>query len=90
LSKYFLCMLDAMRSARELMKPGAFGYYVAGNNSTEVDGEKIEIPTDRFLFALGAAAGWKPVEQISMELIVSRDIFRENRGSSETILSFQA
>lgn len=90
LGKYFLSMLDAMRSARELMKPGAFGYYVVGNNSTEVGGEKIEIPTDRFLFELGATAGWTPIEQIPMELIASRDIFRENRGSSETILCFRA
>jgi len=90
LGKYFLSMLDAMRSARELMKPGAFGHYVVGNNSTKVDGEKIDIPTDRLLFGLGAAAGWTPVEQIPMELIASRDIFRENRGSSETILWFRA
>lgn len=90
LGKYFLSMLDAMRSARELMKPGAFGHYVVGNNSTEVAGEKIEIPTDHFLVGLGAAAGWTPVEQIPMELIASRDIFRENRGSSETILCFRA
>ena len=83
-------MLDAMRSARELMKPGAFGHYVVGNNSTEVDGTKIEIPTDHFLVALGAAAGWTPVETIPMELLVSRDIFRENRGTSETILCFRA
>lgn len=90
LGKYFLSMLDAMRSARELMKPGALGHYVVGNNSTVVDGEKIEIPTDHFLVGLGAAAGWTPVEQIPMELIASRDIFRENRGSSETILCFRA
>lgn len=90
LGKYFLSMLDAMRSAHKLMKPGAFGYYVVGNNSTEVMGKKIEIPTDQFLFDLGATAGWIPIEQIPMELIASRDIFRENRGSSETILCFQA
>jgi site-specific DNA-methyltransferase (cytosine-N4-specific) len=83
-------MLDAMRSARELMKPGAYGYYVVGNNSTEVNGTKIEIPTDQFLVSLGAAAGWTPVQTIPMELIVSRDIFRENRGTSETILCFRA
>lgn len=90
LGKYFLDMLDAMRSAHALMKPGATGYYVVGNNSTVVDGEKIEIPTDRFLFILGAAAGWNCLEQIPMELLVSRDIFRLNRGSSETILCFTA
>ncbi len=90
LGKYYLDMLDAMRSAHKLMRPGANGYYVVGNNSTSVDGEKMEIPTDRFLFALGEAAGWTCREQISMELLSSRDIFRENRGSSETILCFTA
>jgi site-specific DNA-methyltransferase (cytosine-N4-specific) len=90
LSMYFLSMLDAMRSAHALMKPKSFGYYIVGNNSTEVSGKKIEIPTDNFLFELGAAAGLKPIEKIPMELIASRDIFRENRGSSETILCFQA
>jgi site-specific DNA-methyltransferase (cytosine-N4-specific) len=90
LGRYFIEMLDAMRSARQLMKSGAMGYYVVGNNSTEVDGEKLEIPTDRFLFALGERAGWKPVEMISMELLISRDIFRENRGSAEAILCFKA
>jgi len=37
-------MLDAMRSAHTLMAQGAHGYYVVGNNSTVVAGEKIEIP----------------------------------------------
>jgi site-specific DNA-methyltransferase (cytosine-N4-specific) len=90
LARYFLSMLDAMRSAHILMKPGAYGYYVVGNNSTFVKDKKIVIPTDNFLFDLGAAAGWHPVEKISMELIASRDIFRENRGSSESILCFKA
>lgn len=90
LGMYFLSMLDAMRSAHKLMAPGGLAYYVVGNNSTELAGEKIEIPTDRFLFILGETAGWTPIEQIPMELIASRDIFRENRGTSETILCFQA
>lgn len=90
LGKYFLSMLDAMRSAHSLMRPGGIAHYVVGNNSTEVDGVKIEIPTDYFLISLGKAAGWTPLEQIPMELITSRDIFRENRGSSETILCFRA
>ncbi|MGF9760543.1 hypothetical protein AAII07_35680 [Microvirga sp. 0TCS3.31] len=90
LGKYFLDMIDAMRSARTLMKPGAHGYYVVGNNSTVVDGQKLEIPTHRFLASVGVAAGWKYREEIPMELLASRDIFRENRGSSETILCFTA
>lgn len=90
LGKYFLSMLDAMKAAHRLMKPGAKAYYVVGNNSTELDGIKTEIPTDDFLFLLGEKAGWKPIEKLSMELLSSRDIFKKNRGSSETILSFEA
>jgi hypothetical protein len=90
LGKYFLCMLDAMRSARSLMKPGGIGYYVVGNNSTVVDGQKIVIPTDIFLNSLGKKAGWKPQSMISMELLLSRDIFKDNSGSTETILCFKA
>jgi len=90
LGKYFLAMLDAMRSAHKLMKAGALGFYVVGNNSTLVNGKKVIIPTNDFLFELGAAAGWHPIEKIPMDLIVSRDIFRENRGSSESILCFKA
>jgi site-specific DNA-methyltransferase (cytosine-N4-specific) len=90
LGKYYLDMLDAMRSARLLMVPGANGFYVVGNNSTSVDGEKVEIPTDKFLFEIAAAAGWNCRESIPMELLHSRDIFKENRGSSETILCLTA
>lgn len=90
LGKYFLDMLDAMRSAHSLMRPGAFGYYVVGNNSSIVAGKKIEIPTNDFLFEIGVTAGWQKIELIPMELLASRDIFKENRGSSETILCFRA
>lgn len=90
LGKYFLTMLDAMRSALTLMKPGALAYYVVGNNSTMLSGERVEIPTDNLLFEVGAAAGWQTQETIPMELLASRDIFKDNRGSSETILCFSA
>lgn len=90
LGKYYLDMLDAMRSAHALMRMGGKGYYVVGNNSTEIRGERIEIATDEFLFAIGEAAGWGQLEVIDMELLPSRDIFRDNRGSKETILCFKA
>ena len=90
LGKYYLNMLDAMQSAHALMAPKAHGYYIVGNNSTVLDGQKIEIPTDHFLFELGSVAGWKPDQMVPMELLVSRDIFKENRGSSEAILCFIA
>jgi site-specific DNA-methyltransferase (cytosine-N4-specific) len=90
LGKYYLDMLDAMRSAHSMMSAKAHGYYVVGNNSSVVAGNKIDIPTNEFLFQLGALAGWCPEEMIPMELLVSRDIFSDNRGSAETILCFRA
>jgi len=90
LGKYYLNMLDAMRSAHSMMAVVAHGYYVVGNNSTTVDGQKIEIPTDKFLFEIGSIVGWHQNEMIPMELIASRDIFRGNRGSAEAILCFRA
>jgi site-specific DNA-methyltransferase (cytosine-N4-specific) len=90
LGRYYLDMLDAMRSAHVLMSPKSHGYYVVGNNSTTVNGTKIEIPTDEFLFEIGSKAGWKQIEKLPMELLASRDIFKENRGSTETILCFEA
>ncbi len=90
LAKYYLAMSDAMRSAHRLMRPGSFAFYVVGNNSTVVHRDRVEIPTDDFLKDIGQRAGWKHVDTISMELLASRDIFRENRGSKETILWFRA
>ncbi len=90
LGKYYLDMQDAMRSARKMMRKGGAGFYVVGNNSTEIQGERVEIATDEFLFDIGENAGWKQVEVIGMELLPSRDIFKENRGSKEAILCFKA
>lgn len=88
LGLYFLNMLDSMRSARMLMAPKGHGFYIVGNNSTFLDEKKLEIPTDKLLYEIGKYAGWKPKETLSMELLSSRDIFKGNKGSAETILFF--
>jgi len=90
LSKYYLDMLDVMKQCYRMMVPNGYAFYIVGNNSTKVDGTRIEIPTDIFLWELGKTAGWSQVELLKMELLVSRDIFRKNRGSSESILVFRA
>lgn len=90
LGRYFINMFDAMKSAHSLMKKGASAFYIVGNNSTTVNSKKIMIPTDSYLYEIGEVAGWKQNEFIPMELLSSRDIFRENRGSTETILHFRA
>lgn len=90
LSKYFLDMLDVMKQCYQMVIPNSYAFYVVGNNSTQVNGERVEIPTDAFLWELGQAAGWSQVTFLDMELLPSRDIFRKNRGSSESILVFRA
>lgn len=90
LAKYFLDMLDSMTQAYQMMKPNGYAFYVVGNNSTKVNGEHIEIPTDLFLWEMGTLAGWSQVTFLNMELLPSRDIFRNNRGSSESLLVFKA
>lgn len=91
LAKYFLDMRDVMASAHRMMRgPGAWGFWVVGNNSTRVRGDRVEIPTDGLLWELGESVGWRPHQMLDMELLPSRDIFRQNRGSAEQVLAFRA
>lgn len=91
LAKYFLDMTDVFHSAHQMMQPGAYAFYVVGNNSTTINGnQRIEIPTNEFLWQIGKRVGWTGEQRIEMELLPSRDIFRKNRGSQETILVFKA
>ena len=91
LAKYFLDMTDAFRSAHRMMRPGAHAFYIVGNNSTTVNGnQRIEIPTNEFLWQIGKRVGWIGEQRLEMELLPSRDVFRKNRGSQETILAFKA
>lgn len=90
LAKYFLDISDSMKNALAMMKPGAYAYYVVGNNSTMVNDERVEIATNIYLFEIGSKVGWQQEKFIDMELLHSRDIFRKNRGTSESILVFRA
>lgn len=90
LAKYFLDMTEVMKSSRDMMKPGRYGFFVVGNNSTRINGRRVDIPTNEFLWEIGKSTGWKQEKMIDMELLPSRDIFRKNRGSSETILVFKS
>ena len=91
LAKYFLDMTDVFYSTHQMMQPGAYAFYVVGNNSTTINGEqRIEIPTNEFLWQIGKRAGWISEKRVEMELLPSRDIFRKNSGSQETILVFKA
>lgn len=86
LAKYYLDMLTVMENSRKMLKPGAFGFFVVGNNSTIIDEKRVEIPTNHFLGEIAETCGWKYDSCVNMELLQSRDIFRNNRGTEETIL----
>ena len=90
LSKYFLDMYQVFESTRKVIKPGHSAFYVVGNNSTKLNGERFEIETDRLLWHLAEKAGWKQREMLNMELLPSRDIFSKNRGAAESILWLEA
>ena len=88
LSKYFFDMKEIFESYTRLLRPGAKAYVVVGNNHTVAGGQRVEIETDNYLAELGESVGLNVDEQIPMEMLVSRDIFRNNTGSAETIICF--
>ncbi|MBW2367916.1 MAG: hypothetical protein JRH15_08520 [Deltaproteobacteria bacterium] len=88
LSKYFFDMKEIFRTYTRLLRPGAHAYVVVGNNHTVAGGQRVEIETDGYLAELGESIGLIVDEQIPMEMLVSRDIFRNNTGSAETIICF--
>lgn len=89
LAKYFLDMLDFIRAADMMLKPGAKAFYVVGSNSTYVAGEKVDIRTNQLLWDLATTVGWRQVNYIDMDMPVSRDVFKKHQGASEAILIFE-
>ncbi len=89
LSKYFLDMLDSMKAANALLKPGALAFYVVGNNSTRLDNEKFVIETNLLLWDLAEKVGWKKEKYINMDMLKSTLGFSNNRSTTEAILIFK-
>lgn len=89
LSKYFFDMKKIFQTYTKLLRPGAHAYVVVGNNHTVAGGQRVNIETHDYLAELGDSVGLDVEDQIPMEMLVSRDIFRNNSGSSETIICFR-
>lgn len=83
---YFSSMKTVLKEIHKLLRRGGMAYFVVGNNSTVVQGLRVEIPTDGFLSAIATDVGFTVKEPLNMELLVSRDIFRHNRGSREQLI----
>lgn len=89
LAKYFLDMLDSVKAADQMLKPGAKVFYVVGNNSTDVAGEKVIIETNVLLWNLFEKAGWIKEDYIDMDMLKARAGYRNNPGTTEAILIFR-
>jgi SAM-dependent methyltransferase len=89
LARYFLDMRKVFENLHFLLRPNAPLYVVVGNNYTVAGGQRVDIETNKLLASLGEFIGFTLEETISMDMLVSRDIFKKNTGSAETILAFR-
>jgi len=89
LARYFLDMRKVFENFQLFLRPGAPAYVVVGNNYTIAGGQRVDVETNKLLAHLGESVGLVLEETISMEMLVSRDIFRKNTSSAETILAFR-
>ncbi len=90
LSKYFLDMRTVLTSARTLLRPGGVAFIVIGDNRTIAGGQIIQIRTAEHLAAISEAIGFTVLDELSMEMLPSRDIFRKNSIVSERVLQLRA
>lgn len=89
LAKYFFDMRDVLLGIREVLKPSGHAFVVVGNNHTIAGGQRVDIQTARLLSDIANALGFELEDSISMEMLVSRDIFKKNALGSEEILHFR-
>ena len=89
LAQYFFSMRKVFESYLRLLEPNSFAFLVVGNNHTIAGGERVEIETAKLLAKLGESVNLKVEDGIPMEMLVSRDIFKKNSSSAETIIVFK-
>lgn len=89
LAKYFFDMRDVIQSIFDALKPGHYAFVVVGNNHTIAGGHRVEIQTASLLKEIAGSLGFDVAESLSMDMLVSRDIFKKNAMASEEILAFR-
>ena len=90
LSKYFFDMREVLLGIRSLLRPCGNALLVVGNNRTTAGGELIQIRTADYLSMIAQELGFEVVESLSMDMLPSRDIFRNNAVPSENIIRLKA
>ena len=86
LSKYFFDMREVLEGMHDVLKPGGTAFVVVGNNHTIAGGQRVDIETARLLAETADMLGFKVEPSVSMDMLVSRDIFRRNAMATEEIL----
>lgn len=89
LTKYFIDMQQVFEGMIAVLRPGSPAYVVIGNNHTIAGGQRVEIETASLLVDIASGVGLKTERRIPMEMLVSRDIFKNNAVASEEILCFR-
>lgn len=86
LSKYFFDMREVLQGMFHVLKPGGTAFVVVGNNHTIAGGQRVEIETATLLAQTADMLGFEVEPALSMDMLVSRDIFRKNAMATEEIL----
>lgn len=89
LSKYFFDMKEVLKGMNLALKPGCVAFVVVGNNHTIAGGQHINIQTASLLKDIARSIGFEVANSLSMDMLVSRDIFKKNAMASEEILAFR-
>lgn len=89
LAKYFFDMRAVLEQQLTLLRPGGTMFMVVGNNRTTAGDEIVEIRTALHLTKIAEMLGFRICGSVSMEMLKSRDIFRNNAMPSEQILRLQ-
>ncbi len=89
LSKYFFDMRKVMQQMFFLLRPGGTMFVVVGNNRTTAGGQEVEICTAKHLRKIANSLGFRTVDKMEMDMLVSRDIFKKNAVPSEEIVRLE-
>lgn len=89
LSKYFFDMRDVIWQMYELLRIGGTMFLVVGSNRTKAGNEPVVIDTPDHLAMIASEIGFQQSDDVAMEMLVPRSIFRKNAVKSERILKFE-
>jgi site-specific DNA-methyltransferase (cytosine-N4-specific) len=90
LAKYFADMRTVLFAISKVVKAAAPVYVVVGSNHTIAGGERVDINTAALLGEIAESIGYAQETALSMEMLHSRDIFKQNASDSETLLMLRA